>query len=88
MNKLVKRQKKMPENDRQYLLTRLYEGGVVWFNAHQIRAVEYFGDDLSCTACSMDCICDNDMNLLCAELDAKYDKKYILKLVGVRDRYE
>lgn len=81
MSKLVNRQKKMSDKERQYILTRLYEGGNVWFDNHTIRAVEYYGGDIPCYECSMDCICSDAMNELCAELSVKYHKTYMLKLV-------
>ena len=84
MNKLVNRQKKMSDKDRQYILTRLYEGGNVWFDNHTIRAVEYLGEDISCNECSMDSICSDVMSELCAELSVKYHKTYMLKLVERR----
>lgn len=81
MSKLVNRQKKMSDKERQYILTRLYEGGNVWFDNHTIRAIEYYGGDIPCYECSMDCICSDAMNELCAELSVKYHKTYMLKLV-------
>lgn len=84
MNKLVNRQKKMSDKDRQYILTRLYEGGNVWFDNHTIKAVECDGDDIPCYECSMDYICSDAMNELCAELSVKYHKTYMLKLVERR----
>lgn len=73
--------KKKKEVSLHALAVRLCEGGVVWFQSHQIRAIECFYDDNPCTVCTMDSECRMSMTDLCAECESITGKRYCLKIV-------
>lgn len=72
---------KKKENSLHALAVRLCEGGVVWFQNHQIRAIECPGADNPCMLCDMDSECRMAMTDLCAECECITGKRYLLKLV-------
>lgn len=73
--------KKKKENSLHDLAVRLCEGGVVWFQCHQIRAIECPDEDNPCMVCDMDSECRMAMTDLCAECESITGRRYRLKLV-------
>lgn len=72
--------------DLHKLAVQLCEGGLVWFEGHQIgtRTVhELFNP---CQECEMDSICDMKMIDLCAECESYDKKKHYLYLANKKRR--
>lgn len=72
---------KKNENSLHALAVRLCEGGVVWFQNHQIRAIECPGADNPCMICDMDSECRMAMTDLCGECESYSRRRYCLKIV-------
>lgn len=73
--------KKKKEVSLHALAVRLCEGGVVWFQGHQIRAIACPVADNPCMICDMDSECRMAMTDLCAECEIYREQKYCLKIV-------
>lgn len=62
------------------LAVRLCEGGNVWFEGHNLVAIELPDVDDACKMCHMDSICNHNIRELCVECDALVNKDHCLKL--------
>ena len=61
-------------------VVRLREGGAVEIDGLVVRA-KIVGDDIEpCEICDMDCLCHDDMAILCSELDSYDGYKHLLYL--------
>lgn len=78
--KRPKRRSRKEQLTLHEMAVRLCEGGTVWFQSLQVKAVEVKGFDPPCDFCDMDCLCHGEMVELCEECDHYTGKMYRLKL--------
>ena len=61
-------------------VVRLREGGAVEINGLVVRAKIVADYIMPCNVCDMDCLCHEDMAVLCSELDSYDGFRHILYL--------
>ena len=72
----------MKGSDLHKKAIRLAEGGFVEVDGLVVRAIRISDCFSPCDDCEMDCLCTNDINALCLELESLTEKTFCLELAS------